>query len=84
MQGRGRGRGGGPPFGRGGSFRGDDPRARDKALRSIFGKFITSPSITAKFIVYRFFFVVANVAFDTTEEQLGTLLREVGPIVNLK
>ena len=29
-------------------------------------------------------FPVANVGFDTTEEQLGTLLCEVGPIVNLK
>lgn len=29
-------------------------------------------------------FAVANVSFDTTEEQLGTVLREVGPIVSLK
>lgn len=29
-------------------------------------------------------YAVANVGFDTTEEQLGKVLCEVGPIVNLK
>ena len=38
MQGRGRGRG--SPFSRGGPPSGDDPRAKDKALRSIFGKIV--------------------------------------------
>jgi len=39
MQGRGRGRG--SPFSRGGLQPGDDSRAKDKALRSIFGKVVS-------------------------------------------
>ncbi len=30
------------------------------------------------------FFAVANIAFETTEEQLRTVLSEVGPVINLK
>ena len=46
MLGRGRGRGGmGSSFGRGGPPHGDDPRAKDKAMRSIFGKMCCSSLI---------------------------------------
>ena len=35
-------------------------------------------------IIVMFAIPVANVAFETTEEQLRPILGEVGPVVNLK
>lgn len=81
MHGRGRGRGGGPmPFSHGGMASDDDMRA-DKTMRSIFGIMVESSNPGVVYIIAS---SVANVGFDTTEEQLGTLLSEVGPILNLK
>lgn len=72
------------PFPRGGGGPPDeDNRARDKAMRSIFGN-QTSLVLIHDHLKSCCVCVVANVGFETTEEQLGALLSEVGPIVNLK
>ena len=74
----------GGPFSRQGPHQGEDP-ARDKAMRSIFGEL--------KLVNLRFSFChflslslssVANIAFETTEEQLRSVLSEVGPVMSLK
>ena len=76
----------GGPFSRQGPHQGEDP-ARDKAMRSIFGEL--------KLVSLRFSFChflslslslssVANIAFETTEEQLRSVLSEVGPVMSLK
>ena len=73
-------RGGFPP--RSGPPPGEEA-AREKAMRSIFGeKFSLSPLVYV--ILVMFAIPVANVAFETTEEQLRPILSEVGPVVNLK
>ena len=61
----------------------EDP-ARQKAIRSIFGAL--SRCMHCKFVTrsFRHFFLVANVSFETTEEQLRAVLSEVGPVVSLK
>lgn len=84
MHGRGRGRGGrgGGPFPRGGGE--EDGRGRDKAMRSIFGEWVVIEGVLMCVWLMFFSHPVANVGFDTTEEQLGKVLCEVGPIVNLK
>lgn len=71
----------GGPFSRQGPHHGEDP-ARDKAMRSIFGELewmfsfchFISLSLSS----------VANIAFETTEEQLRSVLSEVGPVMSLK
>ena len=62
--------------------------AREKATRSIFGEnsklhtqYISNLSVFfCDFVPY----LVANIAFETTEEQLRPILCEVGPVVSLK
>ena len=68
----------------------EDP-AREKAIRSIFGKeFGVSPRLKCRCvggdsdIMLYCVFPVANISFETTEEQLRAVLSEVGPVVSLK
>ena len=83
-----RGRGG---FPRSGPPAGEDA-AREKATRSIFGEnsfFKNAHSTLFKyaFVIlycYSTLSLVANIAFETTEEQLRPILCEVGPVVSLK
>ena len=73
--------------GREGGFPPRDEHPREKATRSIFGENISFNDITASIklkMIVLVFSVVANIAFETTEEQLRTVLSEVGPVVNLK
>ena len=67
------------------SFHGGNPQGDDKTMRSIFGKW-HRPRLPPVCVLcmYVSLYLVANVGFDTTEEQLGTILQEVGPILNLK
>ncbi len=66
-----------------------DEHPKEKAMRSIFGELDSSrlhllcvPAFA--FSIKLCFFAVANIAFETTEEQLRTVLSEVGPVINLK
>ena len=65
----------------------NDDAAREKATRSIFGEDSIILNFTTLFKIYGLFIslcVVANIAFETTEEQLRPILCEVGPVVSLK
>ena len=88
----------------------EDP-AREKAIRSVFGKekyclqlamidIISMEYLSSSYYVYCIgcrcchvvcvnvllciVFSVANISFETTEEQLRAVLSEVGPVVSLK
>ena len=71
--------------GRGGFSRQNqsEESAREKAIRSIFGKHSVF-AMTGMCIICMYTWLVANIAFETNEEQLKSVLAEVGPVVNLK
>ena len=62
----------------------NDDAAREKATRSIFGENSFSSIIQHFQLAFFSLRVVANIAFETTEEQLRPILCEVGPVVSLK
>ena len=62
-----------------------DESAKEKAMRSIFGTYPTTFCCVC--LSHHQMFIcsaVANIAFETTEDQLKSVLSEVGPVVNLK
>lgn len=70
-----------------------DESAKEKAMRSIFGTYSTTIFLSLcvcvcfsplPIIVIFICSAVANIAFETTEDQLKSVLSEVGPVVNLK